>query len=347
MTTGKWSAFVAGCAALILSLCALFVFLLDPFEHYRESAILPLYDQESYNNPGIARSYDYDAAVFGTSMVEMCRPSVVDEAFGVSSVKLPMRGSHTAQMGWQLSHVLEKRPLRLAILAVDAYSLMGPVGDREEIVGYLWNDSLPDDVNYLLNRDVLLVKLPRLLQNRGRSLAGKRDDMYQWVDVVFSEKSVLSAVSFVKQQPLHEADERIERSTANIRENLIPSIEAHPETRFLIYMPPYSAAYWYQVMRGGLMEQQFRSRRLVAEMLSGYPNVQIYDFSCRLEWIENLDNYFDYSHHSTAVCDALIRAMAAGENRADTPEDMEAGNAVIRQAAERFAEKYEPGRLSP
>ena len=344
MTTGKWSAFVALGSALVLAFCALAVFLLDPFEHYRESAILPLYDQESYNNPGIARSYGYDAAIFGTSMVEMCRPSVIDEAFGVSSVKLPMRGSHTAQMGYQLSHVLAKRPLKLAVLAVDAYSLMGPVDDREEIVEYLWNDRAADDVNYLLNRDVLLVKLPKLLQNRGKSLAGKRDDMYQWVDVVFSEKSVLDAVSFSKQQPVHEADERIERSTANIRENLVPSIEAHPETRFLVYMPPYSAAYWYQMMRGGLMEQQFRSRRLVAEMLSAAPNVEIYDFSCRLDWIENLDNYFDYSHHSTEVCDALIRAMAEGENRVNTPEEMDAGSEVIRGAAERFAEKYEPRR---
>lgn len=342
MTTGKWSGCVLLGCALALALCALSVFWLDPFEHYRESRILPLYDQESYNNPGIARNYEYDAAIFGTSMVEMSRPSVIDESFGVSSVKLPMRGSHTAQMGYQLSHVLEKRPLKLAILAVDAYSLMGPVDDREEIVEYLWNDAPADDVNYLLNRDVLLVKLPRLLGNRGRPLDGKRDDMYQWVDVVFSEESVLSAVTFMKQQPMHEADERIERSTANIRENLIPSIEAHPETRFLIYMPPYSAGYWYQVMRGGLMEQQFRSRRLVAEMLLGYPNVEIYDFSCRLEWIENLSEYFDYSHHSPAVCDALIRAMARGENRVFSPEEMRSGSEIIRQAARRFAEKYEP-----
>lgn len=44
-------------------LCMSAVYLVDPFEHYRESAILPLYDQESYNNPGIARNYDYDAVI--------------------------------------------------------------------------------------------------------------------------------------------------------------------------------------------------------------------------------------------------------------------------------------------
>ena len=338
----------AWCAAVVLSsltllcACAAAVFALDPFEHYRESRILPLYDQESYNNPGIARHYDYDAVILGTSMVEMSRPSVVDECFGVSAVKLPMRGSHTAQMGWQLEHVLAARPsLRLAILAVDAYSLMGPPDDREEIVDYLWNGYGPDDVSYLLNLDVLAVRLPRLLGNRGLPLEGKRDAMYQWVDVTFSEEAVLSTVTFRPQQEMTPADARLERSTENIRRNLIPAIEAHPSTRFLIYMPPYSAAYWYQVTRGGLAEQQYRSRRLVCEMLLSYPNVEIYDFSSRLDWIEDLGNYFDFSHHSSAVSDALMRAMAAGENRVMTVQDMERGSQALRSAARRFAERYE------
>lgn len=338
---GFWCRLVVFFSAALLLLAAAVTFALDPFEHYRESSILPLYDQESYNNPGIARNYAYDAVILGTSMVEMSRPSVIDEAFGVSAVKLPMRGSHTAQMGWQLSHVLEHHPLRLAILAVDAYSLMGPPDDREEVVEYLWNDRVADDVNYLLNRDVLFVKIPKLLRNRGKSLEGKRDAMYQWVDVVFSEESMLRSVTFRKQQEMTPADERLSRSTENIERNLIPAIEAHPETRFLVYMPPYSAAYWYQVTRGGLSEQQFRSRRLICEKLLSYPNVEIYDFSSRLDWIEDLDQYFDYSHHSTEISDRLIRAMAAGENRVRTVEEMEAGSGMLRDAADWFAEKYE------
>ena len=120
-TAKRWTAAVLALLLSLLALCALAVYIVDPFEHYRESAILPLYDQESYNNPGIARNYDYDAVILGTSMVEMSHPSVIDECFGVSSVKLPMRGSHTAQMGWQLSHVFDTHALSLAILAVDAY----------------------------------------------------------------------------------------------------------------------------------------------------------------------------------------------------------------------------------
>ena len=345
-TAKRWAKGVLITCGLLLALCALTVYALDPFEHYRESRILPLYDQESYNNPGIARSYDYDAVILGTSMVEMSHPSVVDEAFGVHSVKLPMRGSHTAQMGWQLSHVLKDHDLSLAILAVDAYSLMGPPDDMEEIVEYLWNDNPFDDVNYLLNRDVLLVRIPRLLKNLGKPLDTKRDDMYQWTDVVFSAQSVLNTVTFSPQAPMQDADSRIERSTENIERHLKAHIEAHPETRFCLYLPPYSVAYWYLMTRQGLSEQQYRSRARLCELLLGLPNVEIYDYSSRVEWITDLDAYFDYSHHSGEVSDRLMRAMAAGEGRVLTLEDMQAGSERIRQAVLAFARDYEPEGLN-
>ena len=338
----RWAIFTLTAAILLLSLCALTVYLVDPFEHNRESAILPLYDQESYNNPGIAKNYDYNAVILGTSMVEMSHPSVIDECFGVSSVKLPMRGSHTAQMGWQLAHVLDTHELKLAILAVDAYSLMGPPDDMEEIYDYLWNDSVPDDVSYLLNLDVLLVRVPRMLRNLGRSTATKRDDMYQWTDVTFSAQSVFDSFSFQPQQEMTDPDYRLERSTENIRRHIETYVAAHPETTFKIYMPPYSVAYWYVMTRGGLSEQQYRSRARVCELLLDYPNVEIYDYSSRLEWITDLGNYFDYSHHSGAISDAIMRAMAAGENRVTSIEDMAEGSARIRQAVEDFAAAYEP-----
>ena len=335
-------------ALLLLGLaaCAGLTYAVDPFEQYRESAILPLYDQESYNNPGIVKNYDYDAVILGTSMVEMSNPSVIDQCFGVSSVKLPMRGSHTAQMGWQLDHIFhakEKRgeTLNLAILAVDAYSMMGPVNDMEEIYDYMWNDNLLDDVNYLLNSDVLLVRIPRILRNISKDTSTKRDDMYKWTDVVFAAKSVYDTTPVSQQIAMTDPEYRIERSTANIENHIEKYVAAHPETKFLIYMPPYSVGYWYLMTRGGLSEQQYRSRARVCELLLEYDNVEIYDFSSRVEWITDLDEYFDYSHHSSDVSNCVMHAMAAGENRVCTVEQMWEGSERIRQAVIDFAADYE------
>ena len=342
----RWALCVMALLMLGLAACAGLTYVVDPFEQYRESSILPLYDQESYNNPGIAKNYDYDAVILGTSMVEMSNPSVIDECFGVSSVKLPMRGSHIAQMGWQLDHIFrakEKRgeELKLAILGVDAYSMMGPVDDMEEIYDYLWNDDLLDDVKYLLNRDVLLVRIPRMLKNIGKPTDTKRDDMYKWTDVVFAAKSVYDTTPVSKQMEMTDPEYRIERSTANIENHIEKYVAAHPQTKFLIYMPPYSVGYWYLMTRGGLSEQQYRSRARACELLLEYDNVEIYDFSSRVEWITDLDEYFDYSHHSSGVSDKIMRAMAAGENRVLTTEQMWAGSERIRQAVIDFAADYE------
>ena len=337
----RWAiAALCGCL-LTTALCALTVYILDPFEQYRESSILPLYDQESYNNPGIVKHYDYDAVIIGTSMVEMSRPSVIDACFGVKSVKLPMRGSHTSHMGWQLRHAFEYQDLSLAILAVDAYSLMGHPDDHEEIFDYLWNDNPLDDISYLLNRDVLLGRIPKLLKNVGKPLDTKRDDMYQFVDVTFSAESVYAVTERKTQQTMTDPEYRIERSTENIERHIISQVTAHPETQFYIYMPPYSVAYWYLTTRGGLSEQQYRSRARVCELLLEYPNVKIFDFSSRIDWITDLDEYFDFSHHSPAMSDWIMQAMAADECRVYSLEDMEAGSERIRKATQEFAAWYE------
>lgn len=338
----RWTIAVLCACAAGLALCALLVYIVDPFEIYRESAILPLYDQESYNNPGIAKNYDYNAVILGTSMIEMSHPSVIDACFGVRSVKLPMRGSYAAQMGWQLDHVLATHELDLAILAVDAYSLMGLPEDDEEIYDYLWNDNPLDDIYYLLNRDVLLVKIPKMLKNIGKSAETKRDDMYQWTDVTFSVQSVFDSFHFSPQGEMVDAEYRIERSTENIKRHIEAYVAAHPETTFKIYMPPYSVVYWYVMTRGGLSEQQFRSRARVCELLLDYPNVEIYDYSSRVEWITDLEEYFDYSHHSGAISDAIMRAMAEGDGRVYSVEEMWAGSERIRQAVIDFAAQYEP-----
>ena len=316
------------------------VWIVDPFEHYRESDILPLYDQESYNNPGIVQNYQYDAAILGTSMIEMSKPSTIDRSFVVHSVKLPMRGSYTAQMGWQMKHIFTKDSVRLIILEVDPYALLGRPDDKEEIVEYLWNGIGADDVYYLLNRDVVALKIPKMLQNRGKSLEYKRDSMYQWEDVVFSEKNALRGLIFEEFSEMQYPDSRNERIANNIRIHLIPEIERHPETEFLIYYPPYSIAYWYARTSEGISEVQLNTKIVMYDLMKDYSNVKMYDYSAELNWIENFDNYFDFSHHSTQISDAIMERMSRNEGKIESIYQIQENNEQIRRAVKRFIERY-------
>ena len=46
-------------------------FLLDPFQQYRKANFYkPIYDNERYLNPGLAKTYDYNQVIIGSSMTE-------------------------------------------------------------------------------------------------------------------------------------------------------------------------------------------------------------------------------------------------------------------------------------
>ena len=79
----------------LLACCAAVVYLADPYQVYRLARwFTPPYGngEQAYYNAGLARHSDYDAAFFGTSMVENTLVSQVDARFGTRCIKLPFEG---------------------------------------------------------------------------------------------------------------------------------------------------------------------------------------------------------------------------------------------------------------
>ena len=76
--------------AAIAAIC-LTVIVIDPFQVYRPATrYLPPIDRTTqvYANAGIARSYDYDSAVVGTSVTENFRPTQMDALLAREGVTL-------------------------------------------------------------------------------------------------------------------------------------------------------------------------------------------------------------------------------------------------------------------
>ena len=70
-----------------------FVYVIDPYFHYHK----PFFsyfklDNQRYQNDGIAKNFDYDAIITGTSMTENFKTSEFDELFNVKSVKMSFSG---------------------------------------------------------------------------------------------------------------------------------------------------------------------------------------------------------------------------------------------------------------
>ena len=97
------------------------------------------------------------------------------------------------------------------------------------------------------------------------------------------------------------------------RDLLAEMAEAHPETQFYFFLPPYSMLWWDNVCRSGQGEEYLYARRAAMERLCAFDNVRLYDFQGEEEIVLNLDNYMDPIHFSADV-NRWIALEAQSEN---------------------------------
>ncbi|MDR3050528.1 MAG: hypothetical protein LBU67_02240 [Oscillospiraceae bacterium] len=341
----RWAlASLAVLAALLLGTAAV-TFAVDPFQNYRAAAwFTPLYDNgmQPYFNAGLARHFDYDTPILGTSMTENFRPSLVDEVFGGQSIKLPFEGGMAANHAQVLSLAFTTHDVRRVIYGLDMYSFVrDPAYSAFTMPAYLYDQDPFNDVSYLLNGEVIFHQLPSTLLHNWREpgkLRATRDSMYAWKsDVVYSAATTLSSYDF--SQPalgMQPADVYADNVMANFERFVQPYLQAHPDTEFLFFFPPYSALQWYMMQQNGHLDFVLNTKEQLTELLLAYPNVHLYDFTARLDWIDNLDLYTDYAHYTPTLNDEITRCLADEALRVRDIYDVYEANDTLAQVAAAF-----------
>lgn len=111
------------------------------------------------------------------------------------------------------------------------------------------------------------------------------------------------------------AEEYIAGIEANFSANIIPYIEAHPETEFTIFYPPYSILYWYDAKRQDKIDTIVKKYDYMTRRLLEYDNVEVFFFQNQEDIICNFDNYADHTHYSPEICNYMVDCMADGTRR--------------------------------
>jgi len=328
--------------ALLLSAFALLsalVIAVDPFQIYRLARdYIPPIDNTTqvYSNAGIARSYAYDSAIVGTSVTENFRPSQMDALLGGRFIKLCTSAGTAYNHALLLDLAFKTHDMRRVVYGLDVYSFIADIDETGSAVPmYLYDDNPINDVQYWLNRSVLGSFLPRCLRAWGRQQDDSiRDSMYCWAGRdIYSAEYALYTAQFTPPQTRHDATAYDAEIAGNLSEHLIPFIEAHPETRFDIFFPPYSAAEWATMESKGQLEPMLRARGLCYDALSGYANVTVYDFAAREDWTLNLNNYKDSLHYGQWINDAIVEDIAAGRCAVTHRDQLDAATASLRKRA--------------
>ena len=339
MTRKHWS--ILSLSLLLLSLAGIVgsVAIIDPFEVYHRAFfhIPPIENKtQIYSNAGIAKSYDYDSVIIGSSMTENFTPSQLDHKLGGHFIKLPVNAGSPFNHKQMMDMAFAAQDVKRIFYGVDielyTYFYKTPKCEMPE---YLYDDDLLNDTAYWFNKSVLRTYIPMCLRTLGQSDPDLRDTMYTWGDMYkYGSEAALAGTTIAAGEiPQHDADGEIafsQQTKLNVEYNILPYVESHPETEFIFFFPPYSLVNWYRFYQGGEMEYHLTQKAAFVKTLLPYENVRIYDFQARTDWILNLDHYIDASHYGPWINDAMVEHVARDEYRVTSVAQALDNSAVIR-----------------
>ena len=319
-----WLQFVISVLLLVMLMSGV-NYIVDPMFHFHA----PLFGFSMYMNnaiyqtPGAARNLTYDAVLTGSSMTENFHASWFEE-MGVHAVKLSYSGARTKDIATVLEAVYDSpNEVKLLILDINDFQLVSePVEQYQVQPDYMYHRTWWGDLKYLINGDVLMRSAERGYDRMAHCLPDA-DDSYVWEDPKLFSKEMLDAdCAEALQQlygdylqgniPVYDLEGDLKTCQANL-DNILPYIEAHPETQFVFYYPPYSIRYWERQVLNGRLDHILALYRYSMERLMEHENVKIYYFQDYQLWTTDPDNYRDECHHNPLINREIFEAIRDGE----------------------------------
>ena len=163
----KWFAafiltFLAAAGAVML-----LVAYVDPFFQYHKPLEDFPYqvDNQVNQNPGMAKHMDYDSVILGSSMTVNFNTHWFEELMGLETLKLSYSGAFPKDQANIMDIIFaDAREVDAVFLGIDVITYSGGVEETKyPIPEYLYDDTVWNDIPYLLNKDVLLQYIMRPL----------------------------------------------------------------------------------------------------------------------------------------------------------------------------------------
>lgn len=328
-------------AVLGLSAAAGLVYFVDPFFQYHKplEGFPYLVDHQVNMNPGLAKNMDYDSILLGSSMTVNFDTDWFWQICGLKTQKLSYNGAYPKDQANIMDIVFKTKgdTVKQVFLGIDELNYSGDVDQTKfEVPEYLYDDNYINDVRYLWNKDVILDYILRA--------AADPKDRSEWNMIYkpwWQDEHYQKALVLMYYEPAEEAKEPpdtqmfLERIEENLEVNILPYIEAHPETTFTIFYPPYSILYWNNVCRQKELETVIEKYRYMSKRLLEYENVELFFFQNREEIICDLNNYADYTHYHGRICKYMVECFESGRHQV-TMQNLEEELEILYQLAAEY-----------
>jgi len=316
-----------------LGIMILIVIIFDPFYHYHGPLgnMKAVLEERDYEVAGTLDHFDYEAIILGTSIAENYNTNQFLENFGMNTIKAIRASGSNADLLYYFDRACQNREVEKVFYFVDYYSLGSPLETTfaSADTNFITNDNPFDDIEYLLNKDVLLKKIPVQLAY-SYILPYDEGEAYSWYATKeFSKQAVMSRYypreDFLEMESIEAIDEIYYENV----DLLYDKILAHAETEFNIVFSPASAFWWDDAYREGKAEQYLYLVYYITEKLQTCNNVKVYFYQADDVMFE-LDQYMDTVHFSEAVNREICDKLA-----------MDIGRITVENAEEKLRELYE------
>lgn len=313
-------ALVLGTLLLIGGLTAV----VDPYFLYHKplSGISYHLDNERYQNYGIARNYDYNAMIVGTSMSENFKPSEFDSLFDVQSVKLPFSGGSHCEVKELLEFAFaHNSDVKCVIRNIDLFRAFDSKDTRDYPLDsypqYLYDDKLLNDTAYLLNLEIFLkgtlIDLARTVLHKPTDTLDEFanwNDAYTFGPVGIQANYARNQVQYTGNDSITE--EEYQRIAENMTENVIQIAEEHPDVTFYLYISPYSIYFFDYINEMGELDRYLKAQEAIISLLLGHENIRLFGFYTETDVVCNPYLYRDVAHHNEDVNSMILKWIHEG-----------------------------------
>lgn len=328
---------------LLIAVIAVVV-LFDPFYQYHKPlpGLKSVLTDKEYQCVGTLRTFDYDSLIVGSSVCENYNNHWFDDGFSCKTIKAIRSYGATADLCYLLDIAYENRDLKYVFYNIDPSSLSADTATTYESTGcpmYLYDTNYLNDVSYVLNKTVLLEKIPYMLAFSAKSDYDEGNS-YNWAQWKFFSAELATGMynRLSSVRPMY-GEMYYEKELEGNIALLTRQVKNHPETTFKFFFPPYSMLWWDNIYRSGERDAYLYNEKQAIAALLAYDNVEIYYYQDEEDVITDLDNYMDMIHFSKDINQMICDKMIAGEGRL-TEENYEERLENMYDLSERIVKEY-------
>ena len=315
----------------MLMAIAIVMIVVDPYFHFHKplkNISYRLYS-ERYMNHGIAKHFDYDAVITGSSMNQNFKTTLMDELFGTKAIKIPFSGAAFKEIkNALLAAFNSENEVRYVLWGLDYNGLNRDYDWQgyDTFPEYLYDNNLFNDTSYIYNKTILFEGLVNtFFWNLSGEDTTTFDEYSTWEGGRGWESIQKTYRRSEEMLPMEEITaEEVERVEKNITENIVKLANAYPETEFLLFYTPYSALYWESIYRDGSLEKQIEMEKIATELMLECDNIKLFNFCRETQITDEINYYRDKEHYVAEINELIMRWIAEGrglvtkENYLDT-----------------------------